>query len=75
MKTCIKITRLAFPVRLEQYGASGLFRVVYGKQVKRGLSYGQAAFELGKSIMHALACDGKLDNSERRRHDDTLDGT
>jgi len=41
------------------------FTVVYGKQIKGKLTYGQAATELGACIMHSLACDGKLDNREK----------
>lgn len=41
------------------------FTVKYGKSVKAGLSYNKAALNLGASIMHALACEGKLDNREK----------
>lgn len=37
------------------------FTVVYGKQVHNGLTYANAAKELGECIMHALALEGKLD--------------
>jgi hypothetical protein len=50
------------------------FTVRYGKQVKTDLNYGQAARELGTAIMHAVACDGKLDSrtrQEARRVGDT----
>ena len=63
MKTCIEITDLAFPIKLEQSETGPqLFKVTYGKQVNHGLIYEEAAQELGELIMHALACDGKLDN-------------
>lgn len=62
--TCHEIGDLAFPIRLEQTGVDR-FTVTYGKQVKRGLTYNDAALEYGAAIMHALACDGKLDNRER----------
>lgn len=58
-----ELTDLAFPIRLEQQGVDQ-FTVVYGLQVKRDLSYAQAATELGECIMHALACDSRLDNRE-----------
>jgi len=61
---CITLPDLAWPVTLEQTGIDR-FTVTYGKQVKSGLRYGQAATELGACIMHALACDGKLDNREK----------
>ena len=62
MDTCIELKKLAFPVKVEQYGG-GLFRVTYGLQVKRGLTYADAAKEFGECVFHALACDGKLDNN------------
>lgn len=40
--------------------SKGFFRVNYGLQESSGLSYAQAAAELGKCIFHALACEGKL---------------
>lgn len=63
MKLCIKLSSLAFPVTLEQHeGGAKSFRVTYGKQVSDYLSYESAARKLGECIMHALACDGALDN-------------
>jgi hypothetical protein len=38
------------------------FNVRYGRQYRTELTYGEAAKELGECIMHALACDSKLDN-------------
>lgn len=52
-----------FGVELSQQ-APNRFTVTYGKQVRSGLSYGQAAAEYGKCIMHALACADLLDNRE-----------
>ena len=40
------------------------FTVVYGMHVKTDLRYEAAAAEYGECIMHALACDSKLDNRE-----------
>lgn len=62
-RTVYENTALAFPVRLIQTGADR-FRVEYGQQVRRGLTYGEAARELGSAIMHALACDGKIVSPE-----------
>jgi hypothetical protein len=59
-KVCIELD-LAFPVRLLQFGRDD-FTVVYGLQIKSGLNYTDAAYEFGCCVMHALACDGKLDN-------------
>ena len=38
------------------------FYVVYGVQIKSGLSLLEAAHEFGECMIHALALDGKLDN-------------
>jgi hypothetical protein len=62
MKLCHQLQDLS--VKLEQTGKDK-FTVTYGKQIKHGLNYSQAAVEYGCVIMHALACDGKLDNRER----------
>lgn len=51
-------------IKLTQQGKDK-FTVQYGKQVCKGLTYGRAASELGGAIMHALACNDKLDNRER----------
>jgi len=63
-RLCYEIEDVAFGVRLLQTGVDR-FTVEYGLQVKSGLNYAAAATELGACIMHALACDGKLDNRER----------
>jgi hypothetical protein len=61
---CHKVANLDFDIRLLQNGRDS-FTVVYGKEIKSGLSYSQAALQYGASIMHALACDGQLDNREK----------
>lgn len=61
-KLCCALGKL-IPVKLYQTGID-CFTVTYGKQVKSGLTYNDAACELGDCIMHALACNGKLDNRE-----------
>lgn len=38
------------------------FTVVYWKQRKTDLTYGEAAAAFGSAVMHQLACEGKLDN-------------
>ena len=58
---CLELNDLAFPVRLIQNGR-GRFTVEYGVQVLNDLTYGEACKELGRSIMHALSCDGRVDN-------------
>lgn len=60
-ESCIKLD-LAFPVEVTQQGNNS-FTVVYGKQVKTGLSYVQAAHQFGQCVFHALACAGKLENN------------
>lgn len=61
-KTCILIDPL--DVELIQNGKDN-FTVRYFKQVTDMLTYSQAATELGSCIMHALACEGKLDNRRK----------
>ena len=39
-----------------------LFTVTYGLQQKKGLTYAQAAKELGEVLFHHLACESILDN-------------
>lgn len=63
-KNCITLDNLAFPISLDQTGIDK-FTVTYGKQVRRGLRYADAASELGACIMHALACEGNLDNRQK----------
>lgn len=60
MKRCFALNELAFPIALDQTGRDK-FTVTYGKQVRAGLDYAQAAHEFGLCVMHALACDGLLD--------------
>lgn len=64
MKVVFETTEYAFPIRVDML-ASGKFKVTYGQQVRSGLSYGQAAHDLGECIFHALQCDGKLDRDAR----------
>jgi hypothetical protein len=59
--TCFKSHGAGFSIELIQTGFSE-FTVKYGLQIKRELSYSEAAQELGACIMHAAACDGNLDS-------------
>ena len=63
MKTQLvaEFTDIAFPVKAEQTGIDS-FTVTYGFQVTKGLSYDDAAKELGYCMFHAFACDGKISN-------------
>lgn len=55
-----------FDIKLEQHGIDN-FAVRYGQQLDGpGLNYADAAAKLGQAFMHALACEGKIDNRERR---------
>lgn len=64
MRKCFETVIAGFPIVLEvenlQLGSLE-FQVTYGLQVHKGLSYSKAAHELGRCILHALACEGKLD--------------
>jgi hypothetical protein len=40
------------------------FTVQYGAEIESNLDYSQAAKSMGFCIMHALSCDGKLDDGE-----------
>lgn len=59
-KVLIKLP-LAFDLTLYKEGRS-TFSVVYGEQTKAHLSYAEAAKEFGECMMHALQCQGVLDN-------------
>lgn len=52
-------TKIGYEIKLLQITKDS-FCVTYGKQISVGLTYSQAAQELGECIMHALACEGKL---------------
>lgn len=54
-----------YGIALKQHGRDS-FSVLYGKQIDGpGLKYADAAAKLGQAFMHALACEGKIDNRER----------
>jgi hypothetical protein len=58
-----RTTLAGFDIVLSQNGPDD-FTVTYGRQIRANLDYVRASAELGACIMHALACDGKLDNRE-----------
>lgn len=62
MRKCFELPNGNFQISLEQRGRNGRFRVTYGSEVHDKLTYEEAARELGLSIMHSLAIDGKLGN-------------
>ena len=51
-------------IELRQQGHDR-FSVRYGPQLRIGLTYSDAATELGAAIMHNAACNGELDNLEK----------
>lgn len=61
MKTIYETEIAGLPIKLERTRSGKEFTVTYWKQVRKGLNYEHAAEELGYCIMHALACDGRLD--------------
>jgi hypothetical protein len=54
------VTLAGFKIELKRKSNNN-FSVIYGKQFKDGVTYADAAKELGECIMHALALEGKLD--------------
>ena len=40
------------------------FTVQYGEEIESNLDYSQAAKSMGFCIMHALSCDGKINDGE-----------
>jgi len=59
-RLCFK-TEIGWTIKLEQTGLDS-FTVTYGAEVQPRLDYASAAEALGQCIMHALACEDKLDN-------------
>lgn len=60
-KLCYHTVIAGLTIELRQWGKDA-FTVQYGKAVTGKISYQQACLDLGASIIHALACEGKLDN-------------
>ncbi|MCB0713791.1 MAG: hypothetical protein KDD67_15800 [Ignavibacteriae bacterium] len=60
-KEVYSVNGLSFLLRVEQT-AIDTFTVVYGMQVKRNLTYSDAACEFGLCLFHLMACEGRLDN-------------
>lgn len=63
-RQCWTTTIGGLPITLIQTGVDR-FTVAYWKETNGGLTYAEACAKLGQAIMHALACDGKLDNREK----------
>ena len=54
-----RVTTLDYPIVLEQNSLTQ-FSVVYGNQLKSGLSYREAAHEFGECLMHSAVCAGRI---------------
>lgn len=63
MKEVFKIEIAGCGIVLQQKDHDN-FTVQYGAEVKSNLDYYQAAKSMGFCIMHALSCEGKLDDGE-----------
>ena len=63
MQEVFKIEIAGYDIVLSQTEPDN-FMVQYGAEVKSNLDYAQAAKSMGFCIMHALSCDGKIDNEE-----------
>jgi len=62
MKIIYDIELAGFRICLRQYGKDR-FSVQYGLQDNMSLTYAEAEKELGRCIMHACSCEGRLTNS------------
>ena len=60
---CFSTMLAGYEIKLMQHGKNR-YSVSYGQQFNCDLTYSEACSALGASIMHALACEGKLDNEE-----------
>lgn len=49
-----------YPVKVTQRKNGKTFTVQYGAEVKRGLSWEQAAAEYGQCVFHAAQCAGLI---------------
>ena len=63
-KEVYRVNNAAFLLKVEQTGKDR-FTVTYGLQIKRSLTYREAACEFGFCLFHLMACEGRLDNRTR----------
>ena len=63
MKEVFKIEIAGYDIVLLQNEPDN-FTVQYGAEVKLNLDYSQAAKSIVFCVMHALSCDGKINNEE-----------
>jgi hypothetical protein len=66
---CFENKDLVARIGLYQNGVDS-FCVTYGMQIRDNLTYEKACSELGAAFMHALACEGLLDNREPGEEDE-----
>lgn len=60
-KEIYAIKDIDFPLQLLQQKRNR-FTVIYGLQIKKDLSYTEAAREFGYCLLHNLACAGRLED-------------
>lgn len=63
MREVFKIEIAGYDIVLLQT-EPGNFTVQYGAEIESNLDYSQAAKSIGFCVMHALSCDGKINNEE-----------
>ena len=63
MQEIFKIEIAGSAIVLLQNGTDN-FTVQYGAEVESNLDYSQAAKSIGFCVMHALSCDGKINDGE-----------
>ena len=63
MKEILKIEIAGYAIVLLQNEPDN-FTVQYGAEAESNLDYSQAAKSIGFCVMHALSCDGKINDGE-----------
>lgn len=61
MNEVFKTVIAGYEIRMSKDKRKDIFTVQYGSDIRSKLNYPQAAHELGKCIMHALACEGVME--------------
>jgi hypothetical protein len=61
LRVCWDTTIASYLIELSQQGVDR-FTVMYGQQIDNRLTYRDACAKLGEAILHALACEGKVEN-------------
>ena len=63
MQEIFKIEIAGYAIVLQQNEPDN-FTVQYGEEIESNLDYSQAAKSIGFCVMHALSCDGKINDGE-----------